>query len=155
MADMKVSSRKRDTLATFALGSCLGITVWNPLKHVGGMVHIMLPYANRGADRPPPEPAHYLDTGLPALLAACREVGGSHDRFVLKAAGGAAPNLSATRGDHFQIGQRNIEAMHLLLAKLGLRLAGSDLGGSESRNMALEVGTGRVRVWGNAGNRDL
>ena len=43
VADMKVSANPGDTLVTYALGSCLGITVYDPVAHVGGMLHVMLP----------------------------------------------------------------------------------------------------------------
>jgi chemotaxis protein CheD len=43
VADMKISSSPEDEIITFALGSCLGITVYDPVAHIGGMVHVMLP----------------------------------------------------------------------------------------------------------------
>ncbi len=36
VADMRVSAVKGDVLVTHALGSCLGITVYDPTTHVGG-----------------------------------------------------------------------------------------------------------------------
>ena len=42
VGDMKVSSDPGDTIVTFALGSCLGVTIYDPVTRVGGMLHAML-----------------------------------------------------------------------------------------------------------------
>ena len=42
IADMKLT-RNQGTLITYALGSCIGICLWDPLLKIGALVHIMLP----------------------------------------------------------------------------------------------------------------
>ena len=46
VADMKTTSLRDDSIITYALGSCLGITVYDPVARVGGMLHVMLPDSN-------------------------------------------------------------------------------------------------------------
>ena len=36
-------------LITQALGSCIGLTLWDPRLNIGGMAHVMLPAAPRSA----------------------------------------------------------------------------------------------------------
>ena len=42
MADLKVA-KAPDSLITLGLGSCIGLTFYDPVAKVGGMVHYMLP----------------------------------------------------------------------------------------------------------------
>ena len=42
MADYKVG-RAPDTLISYGLGSCIGISLYDPQTKIGGLLHIMLP----------------------------------------------------------------------------------------------------------------
>ena len=42
VGDMK-TGRRGDLLITHALGSCLGLMVFDPVAQVGGLLHAMLP----------------------------------------------------------------------------------------------------------------
>ena len=42
IADMKLC-RGSGTLVTYALGSCIGICLYDPMVKVGTLIHIMLP----------------------------------------------------------------------------------------------------------------
>ena len=46
ISDIKVSNGMQDVLVTYALGSCIGIVVFDPIAKVGGMLHYMLPDSN-------------------------------------------------------------------------------------------------------------
>ena len=48
IGDMKFA-RGDSRIITYALGSCIGITFYDPLIKLGGLLHIMLP--NRVEDR--------------------------------------------------------------------------------------------------------
>ena len=60
IADMKMAKRE-GVLITYALGSCIGICLHDPLLKLGALVHIMLP-VNMEAGRK--NPLKYADTGL-------------------------------------------------------------------------------------------
>ena len=49
IGDMKVL-RQEGTLITYALGSCVGITLYDPVIKLGGLLHVMLPQSNGSAD---------------------------------------------------------------------------------------------------------
>ena len=42
VGDMKVG-QKGDIIVTHALGSCLGLMLYDPVMKIGGMLHAMLP----------------------------------------------------------------------------------------------------------------
>ena len=54
VADMKIAVDDGDTIVTHALGSCLGISVHDPVSHVGGMFDVMLPQSAINVERRPP-----------------------------------------------------------------------------------------------------
>ena len=49
IADMKIA-RREGVLITHALGSCIGITLYDPVIKLGALIHIMLPQATGGKD---------------------------------------------------------------------------------------------------------
>lgn len=147
MADMQVASIAGDRLITYALGSCLGIAVWDPEVRVGGLLHVMLPSA--GAAEPGrvvANPFMFVDTGIPLLFRECYKLGAEKSRMVVKVAGGCQTGPTGAE-DHFQIGTRNMVALRRLLARNDVRIEGEDVGGSQmSRTMSLDIATGVVML---------
>lgn len=144
IADMKVSRRPEDVLITYALGSCLGVAVHDPLAGVGGLLHLMLPSAQNHAEKARTNPYMFVDTGVPRLFQECYRLGAQKQRLVVKVAGGAAAR--AAGDDSFQIGKNNFLMLRKLFWKNGVLIAAHDVGGSESRTMWLEVGSGVVTL---------
>ena len=145
VADMKVSAQKGDLLITHALGSCLGVTVYDPVASVGGMLHVMLPLSTIDPVKAERNPFMFVDTGFPALLAECFETGAQRQSLEVRVAGGAN-SWNKEEGDFFQIGKRNLIVLRKLLWKNGLLLKSHDVGGSNSRTLSLEIGTGIVTI---------
>ena len=65
MADYKVG-RAPDTLISYGLGSCIGISLYDPQTKIGGLLHIMLPDSNQS--RANENRAKFADTGIPDML---------------------------------------------------------------------------------------
>lgn len=146
VADLRVSGNAQDILVTHALGSCLGITVHDPVAGVGGLLHVMLPLSTIDADRARDNPYTFVDTGVPRLFLECYRLGAVKQRMVVKVAGGAYVQQSASGDDYFQIGKRNIVMLRKLLWRNGVLLAAEDVGGSISRTLSLHIETGQVIV---------
>ncbi len=51
VADMKIG-QKWDVLVTHALGSCLGLMVYDPEVQIGGLLHAMLPLSKIIRNKP-------------------------------------------------------------------------------------------------------
>jgi chemotaxis protein CheD len=143
VADMVVSNDSTAVLVTYSLGSCLGITVYDPVKKVGGLLHIMLPDSKINAERAVSTPAMFVDTGVPRLFHAVYNLGGDKRRVVIKVAGGA--QLLDEHGV-FNIGERNFQAFTALLARNGYAVQGQNVGGMSSRTLRLDLTTGDVTI---------
>lgn len=142
IADMKVSSASDDTLITYALGSCLGIAIYDPVARVGGLIHIMLPLSSVNLEKAQSNPCMFVDTGVPLLFKSCYKAGAQKERLIVKVAGGAS--LQNHEDDQFQIGKRNFTMLRKLLWKNNVLLNAFDVGESYSRTMSLNIGNGDV-----------
>lgn len=145
VADMKLSAQPGDELITYALGSCLGIAIYDPVVKVGGLLHVMLPLSTINTAKAAENPAMFVDTGVPKLFIECYKAGAQKPRLIVKVAGGASVHSSET-GDHFQIGQRNFVMLRKLLWKNGVLLQAHDVGGAHSRTMTLDIDKGDVTI---------
>ncbi len=141
IADLAVSQDPAATLVTYSLGSCIGVTIWDPAVHVGGMLHYMLPDSQLSPDKARASPAMFADTGIPKLFRAAYELGALKSRLVVKIAGG-----SQLLDDHgtFNIGKRNYLALRKIFWKNGVLIKAENVGGNISRTLRLELGSGLV-----------
>ena len=142
VADMKVGTGPEGTITTHGLGSCIGLTVYDPVNHVGGMLHYMLAQA-RDKDEAAAKPAMYAVSGIPALFRSAYELGAKQERLVVCAAG-ASEILDDRTG--FSIGKRNRSMLRKLFWKNGIVLHAEDTGGRVARQITLDLDTGRVTV---------
>jgi chemotaxis protein CheD len=143
VGDCKVTGDPAAELVTYALGSCIAVSVWDPVSKASGLLHFMLPESSvdpgGGSDRP----FRYADTGTPLLFRRTYEAGGEKRRLVVRIAGGAAV---VDDGGVFSIGKRNYAALKKLLWKAGVLIHGEAVGGTVSRTVRLEAGSGRFLV---------
>ena len=152
MADCRVASEAADVLATFALGSCIGLSVYDARAKVGGLLHYMLPDSSIDPARGRQNPYMFADTGIPALIEQVCAKGANKRQLVAHAAGGASimdPN------NVFDIGKRNHLALRKILWKAGVLLSGEAVGGSTSRTVRLEIEGGRLWLQEACGQREL
>lgn len=145
MAELKVASAAPAArLVTYALGSCLGIAVWDPVALVGGLLHVMLCSSQIDEARARITPAMFVDTGVPELFRRCYALGAVKQRMIVKVAGGAHSGASEAH-DRFQIGKRNVIVLRKLLWKNGVLIEALDVGGfQKSRTMSLDLTSGEV-----------
>jgi chemotaxis protein CheD len=140
---MAVSNNSIVTLSTYALGSCVGVIVYDPVSKAGGILHLMLPDSSISPDKALKQPAMFADTGLPMLFKSLLGVRADRSRMRLFTAGGASVLNGA---DPFKIGERNSAAVDKYLRANGFKVVGQDLGGSVNRTVHLEIGTGKVNL---------
>lgn len=145
VADMKVSAERGDLIITHALGSCLGVAIHDPVACVGGLLHVMLPLSTIDPAKADRNPFMFVDTGFPRLLIECFKTGAQKQRLEIRVAGGAN-SQNREEDDFFQIGKRNLIILRKLLWKNGLLMKSYDVGGTNSRTMSLEIGTGIVTI---------
>jgi chemotaxis protein CheD len=143
IAEMAVSDNPDDVLVTYSLGSCLGVTFYDPDRRIGGMIHCMLPLSQYALDKAQQNPFMFVDTGVPKLLTKMFSMGCEKKKVVTRLAGSA--NVLDDKG-LFRIGERNYAVCRKILWKNSMLIAAEDIGGHASRTLRLEIGTGRVIV---------
>jgi chemotaxis protein CheD len=116
------------------------------------MLHYMLPDSGIDPARGRENPYMFADTGIPKLVEQVCGVGGSRRRLVAHAAGGASMMDPQAV---FDIGKRNYLALRKILWKAGILLAGEAVGGTTSRTIRLEIGSGRLWLQENGKQREL
>lgn len=144
MADLKAVGGRSGILRTTGLGSCVGLTLHDPVAGVSGMAHIMLPASEIARERPF-NLAKYADTAVPELIRQMNELGASTGRLVAKMAGGAQMFAFAA-SETMRIGPRNVEAVKSLLAHYRIPLAAEDTGEHYGRTIELHCATGVLVV---------
>jgi chemotaxis protein CheD len=146
VGDVRLSRTAGERLITYALGSCLGLVVHDPVAGVAGLLHVMLPESGIDPAKALRNPAMFVDTGVPLLFRQSYALGARKERMVVKVAGGAFGGADAA-SDTFQIGKRNVLALRKLLWKNNVLLHAHDVGGVQtSRTLVVDVATGRVIV---------
>ena len=153
VADMKIASSAGDEIVTHALGSCLGVTVYDPVSKVGGMLHVMMPLSNVNPDKAKLNPYMFVDTGLPAFFNALYAAGLVKNRMVVKVAGGA--NVHDNPNDRFVIGKRNYTVLKKMLWKNSVLIESEDVGGTKPRTMRLNINSGQVTLSHAGQDREL
>ena len=142
ISDMKFSKDSEDVIVTYSLGSCLGVTAFDPKAGVGGMIHCLLPNSSNNLKRAAVNPFMFVNTGVVRMVRELINLGADKSRLVFKAAGCA--NM---RGDGlFNTGARNFEALLGLLEANDVSLAASNVGGTIPRTLFLHMNTGRTVV---------
>jgi chemotaxis protein CheD len=140
MADLNIADSGA-ILRTTGLGSCVGVTLYDPIIHLAGMAHIMLP-SSEIAREGQLNLAKYADTAIPELLLRMKNKGANRERLVAKMAGGAQMFAFMGGTDTMRIGPRNVEATKLALALFSIPLLAEDTGGNYGRTVELNSITG-------------
>jgi len=143
MGDLAVTRSSEDTLIACALGSCLGVAVYDPLSRSGGLLHAQLPLSASDRQKAQARPGMFVDSGLLMLLRSLLELGASRSTLIVCAAGGAHG-----LGDQrlFDIGRRNQAVLRKVLWKNAILIHAEDMGGTMSRTLSLEMATGRISL---------
>ena len=145
IADMKIG-KGNDLLVTYALGSCIGLCFYDQRTKTGALLHIMLPLNMEPGRK---NPLKYADTGIRETLRQLETQGASRSRITVKIAGGAKM-FEVNGGNLGNIGQRNIESVHTILRKEGIRLLGEHVGGNVARTLLFDLDSGQscIRSYG-------
>ena len=142
IGDMKFT-RGGGTIITYALGSCIGITFYDPAIKLGGLLHIMLP--NR-SDPNDPKIYKYADSGIREMVRKLSAFGMVKSRTAVKIAGGAKMFDIKGNTDFGNIGQRNAAMVKKILMEERMRITSEDTGGAYARTMLLNVDNGDVVI---------
>jgi chemotaxis protein CheD len=142
MGELAVTADATHVLTSIGLGSCVGIALLDPRRHVVGLAHAMFPAAPDGDVE---QPGRYADTAVSALLAALAELGSRPPSLFAILTGGARM-FSFERSNPIDIGARNVAAAQDALAVAGVPVYASATGGSTGRSVRIRAADGVVRL---------
>jgi chemotaxis protein CheD len=129
-------------VATYALGSCVGICLFDNVAHVGGLSHILLPKRNNNDNH-----MKFADSAIPLLVQKLEQAGAHRLRLRAKIAGGAQMfNVGKPDSALGNIGQRNIESVKSALLAEKIRIFAEDTGKDFGRSIFFNVDTGALRI---------
>ncbi len=143
IAQMKVSADPTEVLIAPNLGSCLGISVYDPVRKFGGMIHCLLPNSKSDLEKAAQNPCMYVDTGVAMLLEQILSRGAEKKQLIITVAGGANIN---DENNVFEIGKKNYTILKKILWKNNLLIKAEHVGLSISRTVALSINSGKTTL---------
>lgn len=142
IADMKMT-RYEGTLITYALGSCVGIALYDSYIKLGALIHIMLPTAENMDQT---NLFKYGDLGIAETIRKMNAFGASNAHISAKIAGGAKMFEMHGNTGFGNIGLRNVESVKSTLRYQKIRLVSEDTGANYARTMSFDVESGQVFI---------
>lgn len=134
--------RQPSELITYALGSCVGVCLYDKKHHIAGLAHILLPIRSEALDQK--NPYKFADSGCRLLRQRMILMGAEADQITAKIAGGA--RMFATDSKTESIGERNIKAVREALHRCGIQILAEDVGKDYGRTITFKSSSGSLHV---------
>ncbi|BDU50130.1 chemotaxis protein CheD [Haliovirga abyssi] len=141
MADYKVGENP-SKIITLGLGSCVGITIYDKGKKIGGMAHIMLPKNTN----PEKRSLKFADVAIEEMIEELLKKGSRLSGLEAKIAGGSQMFAFSSSDEKKSIGYRNAVAVKQILKELKINLIAEDTGGKFGRTIELDLSTGELKI---------
>lgn len=132
------------TLVTYGLGSCLGITLYDPELKLGGLAHTLLPKPRAGMDMS--RMSKFVDASIRMMADELVKNGALFERLEAKIFGGANMFEALQEWAGESIGQRNIGCARETLSELSIPVMAEDVGGNFGRTLVFDLESGKVAV---------
>lgn len=141
-------------MMTMALGSCLGIVLFDASTRVGALAHVMHPRRARvknNANR-----VKFVDTAIPIVVGRMVECGARRETIVAKLFGGARMFESSVGSKGvLQIGDENVATAREQFGALGIPIVAERVGGRRGRTILFDVSDGSVCVTDVDGSEEM
>ncbi|MDL2294126.1 chemotaxis protein CheD [Ruminococcaceae bacterium OttesenSCG-928-D13] len=137
IADLNVT-KAPGSLITYALGSCVGICLYDQAVGVIGMSHILLPSSAQIPGNN--TPMKFADTAIPMLMVKMQALGARPTQLKAKIAGGAQMFASMSNASIANIGERNVAAVKATLQRLRVPIMAEDTGSNYGRTLLFTPG---------------
>lgn len=138
MADYKIGAEE-DTLITLGLGSCIGVIIYDPLKKIAGMAHIMLPSSLEIKNNS--NKMKFADSCIDLMMEELMKMRVNKGSLKAKMAGGAQMFSVSLNNDTMNVGKRNALAVKDKLKSLGIPLVAEDTLGNYGRTIRFNCST--------------
>jgi len=131
------------------LGSCVAITLWHPVLHIGGMCHFVLPgrRTHENVTRTDSEPnGRYADAVIALFQREAAQYGTNLKEYQAKIFGGSIMLRNVTIKKDEMVGLRNIEAALKQLFDNEIPLLFAHVGETGHRRIVFDIKSGDVWV---------
>lgn len=144
ISDMNVV-KGGDSIITYALGSCVGVALYDDVRKIAGLAHVLMPSSHDMHDKNI-DVMKYMDTAVPELVRRMERAGSMPHNLVAKIAGGAQMFSMVGASSQFNIGERNVAMAKEILHKVNIRLVAQDVGENYGRTVEIFSDTGIYRI---------
>lgn len=142
LSEMAISDNPKDILTIPKLGACLGISVYDPIKKIGGVIHCLLPQKIKiHVPMKFFNPCLFVETGLNHLLKCLKEEGCKNENLIVQVAGGAK---LINEDEIFNLGYRNFISFRKVMWENKLLIHQKDIGSNKVRKLSLNIENGQV-----------
>lgn len=129
------------------LGSCISITLWHPLKKIGGMCHFALPQNPHKSSVPNPR---YAEDCLELFQRSCKTRGTRIQEYEAKIFGGSDVTTvypqEIDKTERQPVGEKNSRAAFELLTSAGANIVAAHVGETGYRRIIFDISSGDVWV---------
>ncbi len=144
ISDYKVA-KDGDVLTTYALGSCVGICLYDRQLKIAGLAHIMLGMSS-GYNVKTGSENRFADLAIKNMLDDMRKAGASIGRLTAKIAGGAQMFQTLAESQVSNIGQKNILAVKQVLSQNNISILAEDTGKNYGRTQTFDSSNGKMTI---------
>jgi chemotaxis protein CheD len=117
-------------MTSIGLGSCVGLILHDEERKIGALAHVMLP---KSSGKPGEREGKYADTAITILLRDLAAKGSKVGSLKAKLAGGAS--MFQNFSGNLNIGERNVDALRILLKEKAIPVIREDIGGTVGRTI--------------------
>lgn len=136
------TARNGQALVSYALGSCVGVCLYDTKTKVAAMAHVILPDKSRAVNQE--NVYKFAVEGTRELISEICRQGASRRTLTAKIAGGARMFSGVEKG--WDIGYWNIQSVKKTLQEEGVRIAGEDTGGGYGRTITFRSEDGVLEI---------
>ena len=142
--ELKVS-KGDDILTAMALGSSLGVCLYDEDTGIGGMVYTLLPEKKKGRRKETLD-LRYVEPAIEALYLSMREAGAGSEHMWAKLVGGAKLFSFLEEGSEPDIGRENVEQAREKLQQMGIPIQAEDTGENYGRTVYFRLLDGSIDI---------
>lgn len=137
-----VVATEDSVIVCYALGSSLGICLYDSLNHIGGFVNSLLPKSNDNK-----LDMKYVDNAIIALYQHMLKQGSKCENILAKLIGGAQLFVLQNQDqEENNVGKANIKSAYQTLMKLNIPILSEDVGDTYGRTVYFHVVDGSVDI---------
>lgn len=134
-------------LETRGLGSCVGVALYDEVKKIGALAHVMLPSSRISSNYDEDNfntRFRYADYSIPYIIDKMNHMGSLKSNLVAKIIGGAS--MFKRKSNTLNIGNQNVEAVRKVLINNNIKIAAEEVGGEIGRTVIFDLSSGAVLI---------